>query len=434
MGDVESRTVAKVVRRFLPVLVICFILSFLDRVNVGFAALTMSKDLGFSGTVFGLGAGLFFIGYFLFEVPSNMALERFGARLWMFRIMITWGILSAATAFVWNDWSFYGMRFLLGIAEAGFFPGIAFYFTLWLPSRHRGRVNSIFLAAMPFASVIGGPISGYLLTLDGLFGLHGWQLLYLVEGLPSIVFAFFLLVFLRDLPTSAEWLEPDERDWLVGELRQEREQTTVLVKRGLANILKSPVILLLCVVYFGIVGFNFGLSFFVPQIVRDFGLSFIQTGFVTAIPFLVAGVGMILWGRHSDRHDERRFHLLISLSLAAVGLGGATLVGDPTFKLALLCVASFGVFSTVPIFWVMVPTMLSPGAAAVAFAVVNSFGNLSGFTAPFVVGALKDITGNVNAGLQVVVLFGIVAITIMALLMRHQHNVARNAHVGLAAE
>jgi len=184
MGDVESRTVTKVVRRFLPILVICFILSFLDRVNVGFAALTMSKDLGFSGTVFGLGAGLFFIGYFLFEVPSNMALERFGARMWMFRIMITWGILSAATAFVWNDWSFYGMRFLLGIAEAGFFPGIAFYFTLWLPSRHRGRVNSIFLAAMPFASVIGGPISGYLLTLDGLFGLHGWQLLYLVEACP----------------------------------------------------------------------------------------------------------------------------------------------------------------------------------------------------------------------------------------------------------
>ena len=313
MSDVESRTVTKIVNLFLPVLVISFILCFLDRVNVGFATLTMSKDLGFSGTVFGLGAGLFFIGYFIFEVPSNMALERFGARMWMFRIMITWGVLSAATAFVWNDWSFYTVRFLLGIAEAGFFPGIAFYFTLWLPARHRGRVNSLFLAAMPFASVIGGPISGYLLTLDGTFGLHGWQLLYLVEGVPSIFLAFFLLVFLRDVPERAEWLAADERDWLLNELRREREQVVVLVPHGLANIFKSPIIGLLSVVYFGIVGFNFGLSFFVPQIVHDFGLSFVQTGFVSAIPFLVGGVGMVLWGRHSDRHNERRFHVLTSL-------------------------------------------------------------------------------------------------------------------------
>jgi MFS family permease len=433
MGDVEARTVRKINTRFLPILFISFIVCFLDRVNVGFATLTMSKDLGFSGTVFGLGAGLFFIGYFLFEVPSNMALERFGARLWMFRIMVTWGILSAATAFVWNDWSFYTVRFLLGLAEAGYFPGIAFYFTLWLPSRHRGRVNSIFLAAMPFASVIGGPVSGYLLTLDGLFGLHGWQLLYLVEGLPSVFLAFFLLAWLRDVPERAEWLEPAERDWLLGELHREREQAVVLVRPGLAAIFTSPVILLLSVVYFGIVCFNFALSFFVPTIVHDFGLSFVQTGFVSAIPFLIGGVGMILWGRHSDRHEERRAHVLTSLSLAAIGLGGATLIGDPTIKLILLCVASLGVFSTVPVFWVLMPSMLAPASVAVAFAVVNSVGNLSGFSAPFFVGWLKDVTGTVNAGLQVVVLFGIVAIAILAMIIRYQHRVATTGHA-MAAE
>jgi len=433
MTDVESRTVAKITRRFLPILVISFILSFLDRVNVGFATLTMSKDLGFSNTIFGLGAGLFFLGYFIFEVPSNMLLERFGARMWMFRIMITWGLLSAATAFVWNDWSFYVIRFLLGLAEAGFFPGIAFFFTTWLPSRHRGRVNSIFLAAMPFATVVGGPISGYLLTLDGLFGLRGWQILYIVEGIPSVIAAFFLFATLRDSPERAEWLEPDEKEWLASELRNERAQATALVPHGFSNIVRSPLTLLLCAVYFGIVGLNFGLSFFVPQIVRDFGLSFVQTGFVSAVPFLVAGIGMILWGWHSDRRSERRFHILTALTLGVIGLGGATLVSAPIVKLALLCLAALGVFSAIPIFWALLPGMLSPAAVAVAFAVINSFGNLSGFTAPFVVGWLKDLTGTVNAGLQVVVLLGMVAIVILALVLRHRQAVRAHERLSPAA-
>jgi MFS family permease len=300
--------------------------------------------------------------------------------------------------------------------------------------RHRARIISLFMASMPFASVIGGPVSGYLLSLNGMFGLRGWQLLYIVEGLPSVFVAFLLLALLRDTPGKAEWLEPEERAWLEKELKYEREHTIVLVKHGLSNIFSSPVILRLCLVYFGIVGFNFGLSFFVPQIVRDFGLSFVQTGFVTAIPFLIAGVGMIMWGRHSDQHNERKIHVLLPMCFAVIGLGGATLISVPIIKLAFLCLASFGVFSALPIFWTLMPTMLSPSAAAVAIAVVNSFGNLSGFTAPFAVGALKDVTGTVNAGLQLVALYGIVAIAILALLIRRQQKVAAesNSNVELA--
>lgn len=424
MLTVESRTVQKIIRRFMPILVISFIFSFLDRVNVGFAALTMSKDLGFSGAVFGLGAGLFFIGYFLFEVPSNMVIERVGARLWMFRIMITWGIISVATAFVWNAWGFYIIRFLLGVAEAGFFPGIAFFFTLWLPNRHRSRVNAMFLASMPFAAVVGGPLSGYLLTLDGMFGLRGWQILFIVEGVPSIVLAFFLLAILRDKPKDAEWLDAEEREWLDGELHQERAAGTHLVSHGFFNILKSPITALLSLVYFGIVGLNFGLSFFVPQIVHDFGLGFVQTGFVSAIPFLVAGIGMILWGAHSDRTNERRMHVLLPLALGVVGLGGATLVSVPLIKLILLCVAALGVFSTIPVFWAVLPGIFGPASLAVSFAVINSFGNLSGFSAPFVVGWLRDVTGSVNAGLQLVALMGLVAAVVLAFVLRRQRSAA----------
>ncbi len=424
MTAIESQAVRKIIRRFMPILVLCFIFSFLDRVNVGFAALTMSKDLGFSGAVFGLGAGLFFIGYFVFEVPSNMAIERIGARLWIFRIMITWGLFSTLTAFVWNDWSFYIIRFLLGAAEAGFFPGIAFFFTLWLPNRHRSKVNAIFLASMPFAAVIGGPLSGYLLTLDGMFGLHGWQILFIVEGLPTFALAFYLLAILRDTPKSAEWLQKEEIDWLEGELRKENTRAKAIVPHGFLNILKSPITALLSIVYFGIVGLNFGLSFFVPQIVHDFKLGYMQTGFVSAIPFLVAGIGMILWGIHSDRKNERRLHALLPLILGVIGLGGATLATLPVLKLILLSVAALGVFSTIPIFWAVLPGLFGSASVAVSFAVINSIGNLSGFTAPFLVGWLKDVTGSVNAGLQVVTVLGLIAAIILAFVLRHQRNVS----------
>jgi MFS family permease len=420
MDEVESRTMRKVLRRFVPLLVVCFVVSFLDRVNVGFAALTMSRDLGFSNTVFGLGAGLFFIGYFFFEVPSNLALERYGARRWIARIMLTWGVISAATAFVVGERSFYAVRILLGIAEAGFFPGVILFLTYWVPAAYRGRVVGVFMAAMPFASVIGGPVSGWLLGVDNVMGLKGWQLMFIVEAVPSLMLAALVLKVLRDSPAQAEWLDTEERQWLARTLELERQRRVPVNEHGFWNIARRPMVLLLAAAYFGLVAFNFGLSFFLPQIVKGFHLSLLETGFVAAIPFAVGGFGMIWWGKRSDRRNERRFHQLLPIALAIIGLGGSTIAPYPPVELALLCVAAFGVYAALPIFWALVPGLLGPAMAAVGFAVINSLGNLSGFAAPFVVGALKDATGSTAGGMQLIALYGCVAFVILAWL-GHYH-------------
>jgi MFS transporter, ACS family, tartrate transporter len=417
--DVESRTMRKVTRRFVPLLIVCFVISFLDRVNVGFAALTMSADLNFSSTVFGLGAGLFFIGYFFFEVPSNIALERVGARLWIARIMVTWGILSGLTAFITGPWSYYVIRILLGAAEAGFFPGVILFLTYWVPQRYRGQVVGAFMAAMPFASVFGSPLSGWLLGLDGVFGLKGWQLMFIAEAVPSLVLAVAVLIVLRDSPEKAEWLAEDELAWLTSTLAEERQRAVPVNEHGFFNIVKRPVVLMLAAAYFGIVGMNFGLSFFLPQIVRGFHLSLMQVGLVAAIPFAVGGVGMLWWGRRSDRRDERRFHILFPMALAIAGLAGSTVATLPVLKLALLCLASFGVFSALPIFWALLPGLLGPAVAAVGFAVINSLGNLSGFAAPYVVGVIKDATGSTAGGLQAIAAYGVIAWLILSFVSRH---------------
>ncbi|HVE09298.1 MAG TPA: MFS transporter [Paraburkholderia sp.] len=437
MDDVESRTMRKVLRRFVPLLVVCFVVSFMDRVNVGFAALTMSQDLGFSYTVFGLGAGLFFIGYFFFEVPSNLALERYGARRWIARIMLTWGVISAATAFVVGERSYYAVRILLGIAEAGFFPGIILFLTYWVPASYRGRVVGAFMAAMPFASVVGGPVSGWLLGIDGVMGLKGWQLMFIVEAIPSLLLAVVVLKVLRDSPAQAEWLDHDERQWLSRTIELERQQRVPVSEHGFWNIIKRPMVLLLAAAYFGLVAFNFGLSFFLPQIVKGFHLSLLQTGFVAAIPFAVGGFGMMWWGKRSDRRNERRFHQLLPIALAVIGLGGSTLAPSPPVELALLCVAAFGVYAALPIFWALVPGLLGPAMAAVGFAVINSLGNLSGFAAPFVIGAIKDATGSTAGGMQLIAVYGCIALSILAVLSRYYQRSAApregSARVGEAS-
>ena len=420
--NVETRTMTKVIGRFVPLLTICFIAAFLDRVNVGFAALTMNKDLGLSASVFGLGAGLFFLGYFIFEVPSNLLLARFGARLWIARIMLTWGLISAATAFIRTDSQFYILRVLLGIAEAGFFPGIVYYFTLWIPKSYRGLTGSTLMAAMPLASVIGSPISGMLMSLDGMWGLKGWQLMFLMEALPSILLAAVVLMVLRDKPEDAQWLAPDEKQWLTDTLAQERAENPVVVHAGFWNVVRNPAIVLLSIAYFGVTGFNYGMSFFLPQIVKGFNLSIVMVGFVSALPFVFGAFGMIWWGRRSDRHGERRFHILFPLMLAVIGLGGSTLAALPALKLALLCLASFGVFSAIPVFWTLPPALLGPAAAAAGIAFVNSIGNLSGFVNPYIVGIVKDATGKFDGGLQIISGFGIIAMVILAIVMQRHHR------------
>ena len=430
MDGLEARTMRHVLRRYVPLLIVCFVVSFLDRVNIGFAALTMNRELGFSATTFGIGAGLFFIGYVIFEVPSNLFLERVGARIWIARIMLTWGVLSACMAFVKGPTSFYTLRVLLGIAEAGFFPGIMLYFTYWIPGAWRGRVVSIFMAAMPFANVFGSLLSGYLLGTNGILGLRGWQFMFITEGLPAVILAFIVLVVLRDAPAQASWLADDEKRWLTETIAAERAQAGT-PQHGGWRAVRSPVIVALALAYFGINLSIFGLSFFLPQIVRAFHLSLGMVGVVAAIPFFVAGVGMILWGKRSDRRNERRFHVLLPMALAVVGLAGSTVAALPALKLAFLCLAAFCTFSAVAIFWSTLPLLLGPAVAAVGFGAINAFGNLAGFAAPYAIGVVKDATGSFDLGIQFIALYGCFAFASLAWAMRGTHS--RGPHPAEAA-
>ena len=327
MDAVEIRTIAKVTRRLIPFLIGCYFIAYLDRVNVGFAALEMNQDLGLSHTAFGLGAGIFFIAYFIFEVPSNLLLERFGARKWIARIMLSWGILSGTMAFIpaisratglGNEHSFYLLRVLLGAAEAGFFPGIIFYLTLWFPAQYRARIVGYFMAAIPLSTVIGAPISGVLLYLHGGLGLAGWQWLFIVEAVPAIILAGVVFFYLTDLPADAEWLTPDERTWLAGRLDLEHRQRQAVRDYSVRQSLVNPRVLGLSLVYFGAVATNYGLSFFLPQIVMGFGLNTFLTTLVSAAPYAVGLVGMVWWGRRSDIVAE----LAIPCCIPPVHCGG----------------------------------------------------------------------------------------------------------------
>jgi ACS family tartrate transporter-like MFS transporter len=429
MNEVEVRTIAKVTRRLVPFLIVCYFIAYLDRVNVGFAALTMNQDLGLSQTAFGFGAGIFFIAYFIFEVPSNLLLERFGARKWIARIMLSWGILSGAMAFIpaiaratgiGNEHTFYLLRVLLGVAEAGFFPGIIFYLTLWFPSEYRARIVGYFMAAIPLSTVIGAPISGVLLYLHGGLGLAGWQWLFIIEALPSIILAGVVFFYLTDRPAEAKWLTPDERNWLAERLQIERRERDQVRQYSVAQVLVDPRVLGLSLVYFGAVATNYGLSFFLPQIVKAFGLNVLLTTLVAAAPYLVGLIGMVWWGRRSDRVVERRFHTAFPLFIAAAGIAVSTALDDPTLKMAALCVAGFGIFACLPVFWTLPTAFLSGAAAAAGIAVINSIGNLAGFAGPFAMGWIKDHTGSYAGGLLLLAGLGIIAMGMVLTLGRDQ--------------
>jgi MFS family permease len=291
----EARVISKVSRRIVPFVALCYFVCYLDRVNVGFAALQMNSDLGFTATIFGWGAGIFFFGYFFFEVPSNLALERFGARLWIARIMVTWGLLSAAMALIWNEWSFLVVRFLLGAAEAGFFPGIILFLTYWFPAEYRARMVGRFMAAIPISTVIGAPVSGLILGMDGIWGLRGWQWLFICEGLTTVLLGLVVMFYLTDGPDKAIWLKADERGWLIDRLRRERMIREAHGKHTLWEALAHPRVLVLSVVYFGTAAASYALGFWLPTIVKDFGFSNLQTGLITAIPYLVGAVAVFLW-------------------------------------------------------------------------------------------------------------------------------------------
>jgi len=425
MDAVEIRTIAKVTGRLVPLLIVCCFVAYLDRVNVGFAALTMNQDLGLSQTAFGFGAGIFFIAYFLFEVPSNLLLERFGARKWIARIMLSWGILSGLMAFIpaigratglGNEYSFYLVRVLLGAAEAGFFPGIIFYLTLWFPTEYRARIVGYFMAAIPLSTVIGAPISGMLLYLHGGLGLAGWQWLFVIEAVPAIILACVVFFYLTDRPSDARWLAADERMWLAQRLESEQRQRQAVRDYTVAESLVNPRVIGLSLVYFGAVATNYGLSFFLPQIVKAFGLNTFLTTVVSATPYVVGVVGMVWWGRRSDRMAERRFHTAFPLFVAAAGIAVSTALDDPTLKMISLCLAGFGIFACLPVFWTLPTAFLSGAAAAAGIAVINSIGNLAGFAGPFAMGWIKDHTGSYTGRLLALAGLGIIAMGIVLML------------------
>jgi MFS transporter, ACS family, tartrate transporter len=400
-SDLETSTIRAISWRLIPFLVLAYFLSYLDRVNLGFAALTMNKELNFSPTVFSWGAGIFFIGYFLFEVPSNLALEKFGASRWIARIMITWGIISALMAVVSGVWSFYGVRFLLGVAEAGFFPGIILYLTYWYPAQYRARFLAAFAVAVPVSTVIGAPVSGLLLGLDGAMGLQGWQWLFIIEGVPSVLLGIVAWFYLTDRPAKADWLGAEQKAWLAAKLESEVAAKQAVTHLTLGQALSSPKVIALSLVYFGFVAALYGMQFWLPTIVKAFGFSNAQTGFVIAVPYLFGTVAMILWARHSDATRERVMHVGAPLLLTAAALGVCGYVTDPMTTMVVLTVAAIGVFCTFGVFWTLPTAWLSGTAAAGAIALINSVGNLAGFAGPYLIGWVKETTGSTSTGLFV---------------------------------
>ncbi len=422
METLEQQTIGKLSARLVPFLIVCYFVAYLDRVNVSFAALTMNKDVGLSASAFGFGAGIFFLAYFLFEVPSNLFLERFGARKWIARIMFTWGLLSGAMAFVVGEYSFYTLRALLGVAEAGFFPGIIFYLTLWFPAVYRARIIGYFMAAIPLSTVIGAPMSGLLLGMDGVLGIKGWQWLFIIEAAPALILSVVVYNYLPDKPADADWLRADERGWLVGRLDEERRRRESVRHYSVTEALFNTKVLALSVVYFGCVAVNYGLSFFLPQIVKDFGVSNLQAGFISALPYAVGLIGIVWWGRRSDRLLERRFHLAFPLFLASAGIGLSTVFDDSTMKMISFCIAGFGIFANLPVFWTFPTAFLSGAAAAGGIAMINSIGNLAGFGGPYAMGRLRDLTGTYTMGLLSLSVVGLIA-TVIVLVLEHDASV-----------
>ena len=411
----HDQVFSKVARRLIPFMVALYTVAFLDRVNIGFAGLTMNQDLSFSPEVFGWGAGIFFVGYFLFEVPSNVILIRVGARRWICRIMATWGVISAANAFVATPMEFYVLRFLLGLAEAGFAPGMIFYLSLWFPPALRARYAASYFIAIPMTNVIGGPVSGLLLELDGLLGLHGWQWLFLVEAMPALILAIAVFFYLPDGPRDAGWLTDSERATIESELARERSGGHEHV-HGLWVALADARVLLLCAIYFFIVVGLYGITIWLPQIFQSIGFSNGATSLLVALPYALAAISMIAWGRHSDATGERVWHIALASLLATIGFVLAAGVSAQAVVLVALMLVAVGVCATLAPFWAIPPTFLAGTAAAGGIALINAVGNLGGFAGPYVMGWAREETGSYTVGLAILAASMIVAaILVLAL-------------------
>jgi ACS family tartrate transporter-like MFS transporter len=413
LPQAERAVIRKVAVRLLPFLTFLYIIAYLDRVNVGFAALTMNQDIGLSNTAYGFGAGVFFIGYLLFELPSNLALQRFGARRWIARIMLSWGVISMGMIFVEGPLSFYALRFLLGVAEAGFFPGIILYLTYWFPNRARGAAMGGFLIGIPLANVIGAPISTAIMQTS-IFGLSGWRTMFLLEGIPAIVMAAVVLYVLRDSPRTASWLTDGEKGTLLDAIERDGHSTQhVSLKAGLLSL--DTWGYTLC--YFGLCLTNYGFGFWLPKIIKSLGeFSDREVGWLVVIPFACSVVAMSLWGRHSDRTGERTWHVAVPGFIGAAGFVCGSLSGNIWISMVSLSVGAMGIYSTVAVFWTLPTAVLAGSAAAGGIALINSIGNTAGLLAPTLVGYFKDRTGSYTWGL-VALASGLVLTGVTALVM-----------------
>jgi ACS family tartrate transporter-like MFS transporter len=430
--DIERRTMRKVYWRLLPFAIVVYFFCYLDRINVGFAALTMNKDLALTAAAYGMSAGAFYLGYCLFEVPSNVVLDRIGARIWIARIMISWGLISGATAFVTGVKSFLAVRFLLGVAEAGLFPGLVLLFTYWFPDHHRARIVSGFTLALPISVALGAPTSTAVLGMDGILGLAGWKWMFIVEALPTVLLGIGVLLYLTDRPAKAAWLSAEEKEWLISRLDAERQAVEARRRFTIWQGLVTPKVLLLSLNYLGIITASLGIVLFIPQIVKQLGLSNMQAGWATAIAYSCGAISMVTWGWISDRMGERRWNLFWACVVSTVGLVITGLTVGTYWALLGMCIATAGFYGTKGAFWSMPSMLLSGTAAAAGIAWINSIGNVGGFFGPTIVGWVKDQTGSFSGGLFALAGFALMSAIVAGFWLHIPHPVA--AKIPVAAE
>ena len=399
--SIKNKIFRKVTWRLIPFLVLAYLLNFIDRVNLGFAALQMNRDLGFSATAFGYGAGILFIGYLVFGIPSNVGLQKYGARRWLGALLFVWGVIVCGMSLVSGLYSFLAMRFLLGATEAGFFPGVIFYLTRWFPSEFRASITSRFMFAQPLALMIGSAVSGWLLTLDGWMNVAGWKWMFIIEGLPTVIVGIIAFYYLTDGPEKAHWLSSDEREWLINTLHEEEKEITAQKKVSMWSSIGDIKVWVLALIYVSQVIGVFGVNMWLPQIIKTYGdISTTHIGLISAIPFVVAAVGMLAIGRSSDRMMERKWHMIGAMALAGVCLVLCGLLADNLWiSILLISISSIGFYGCMPVFWTIPASFLVGGAAATGIAFINAVGNLGGFIGPVAIGWIRDYTGSFTSGL-----------------------------------
>lgn len=431
MSAASTTTLPLVTRRLIPLLFLLYLFSYIDRVNIGYAGLQMNQELGFSPAVFGLGAGLLFLGYFLFGIPGNFLMKKIGGRLWLSSLAVCWGIVAVGNALISDETSFYGMRFLLGLAESGFVPGMLLYLTQWYPQSERGKIVSMLFMATAVSVIVAGPLSGAIMQMDGVLGVSGWKWILILEGVPPILLGLYAMRALPDGPHAASWLTTDQRSWLMSRIEADEAKSDGEGYASFKSALAAPIVWVFGLLYFLLgIGF-FSVMIWLPMVVKQLSsLSATQVSFVSAIPFVGAAVSMTLYGRHSDKTNERQWHLAVAFLVAAVGLTVSAWSGNPLVSFIAICFAAIGLWSATGVFWPMPTAILSGSAAAGGLALINSMGILGGFVGPYLVGLIRNVTSDFSTALYCIAAIQVVAAIITSQL--HRAAVVRATNTALS--